>query len=102
MDIFISHSWKDRHFAEALRARLSSAGLNVWDPDRDVLPGDNWLIETGRALERADSVVFLISKDWLRSPWTLKEVEYAIGNRRFEDKVIPVLLSRGVKVPWIL
>ena len=102
MEVFLSYSWQDRRFADALRDRLNSAGLKVWDPDRQLLPGSNWLIETGLALERADSVVFLISEDSFRSPWTTREVEYAIGNQKFEGKVIPVLLSRNAKVPWIL
>src|SRR2546423_848822 len=88
MEVFLSYSWEDRHFADALRDRLNFAGLKVWDPDRHLLPGSNWLIETGLALQRADSVVFLISEDSLRSPWTVKEVEYAIGNRKLEGKVI--------------
>jgi TIR domain len=102
MEVFLSYSWQDRRYADALRDRLQYAGLHVWDPERQLLPGSNWLIETGRALERADSVVFLISEDAFRSPWAAKEVEYAIGKRRLEGKVVPVLLSRSVRTPWIL
>jgi hypothetical protein len=102
MDVFLSYNWQDREFAHALRERLNASGLKVWDPERQLLPGSNWLIETGRALERADSVVFLISNETLRSPWAVKEVEYAVGNQKFEGMVVPVMLSTDVKMPWIL
>jgi hypothetical protein len=57
----------------------------------------------GQALERADGIVFLISENSAESAAVLHQVEYAITNLRFKDRVVPIMLSRGVKnVPWIL
>jgi hypothetical protein len=102
MRVFISHSSQDQETADRFRTLLTQKGFEVWDPDRQLLPGSNWLIETGRALENADAVVFLLSPDSSRSALRY-EVEYVIGRPKYENRVIPVRLSReGGKFPWIL
>ena len=42
MLVFISHSSKDTSVARQLAHRLSEAGLKVWLPEDEILPGDNW------------------------------------------------------------
>lgn len=102
MRVFLSHSISDAKYAAALRQQLAQLGVDVWSPERDLLPGSNWLLETGRALERAEGVVFLFSKAASRSPWSRKEVEYAITQPKFEGRLVSVLLSRDLEIPWIL
>lgn len=102
MRLFISHSYEDRQFADGLRLLLMRSGLEVWNPETGVLPGDNWLLEAGTALEKADGLVFLLSASSLQSASSRREVEYAFGNRRFEGRVISVLLGHDLKMPWIL
>jgi hypothetical protein len=103
MSVFLSYDSRDSRFAEQLTSRLAAENLDVWDPARELYPASNWLLESGRALERADGIVFLISKNSAQSPALRREVEYAITNVRFKDRVVPIVLSRGVKnIPWIL
>jgi hypothetical protein len=102
MEIFISHSQQDKPFVDALRASLVKQGFEVWNPDTAILPGTNWLSETGRALEHADAVVFVLSDKSKDSPHTARELEFAMTNRKYENRVVPVRLGRSVKVPWIL
>jgi len=103
MRLFLSYDSRDSHFAEELLPRLLAQKLEVWDPARELYPGSNWLLEAGRAFERADAVVFLISKHSVDTPALGREVQYAITNLRFKDRVVPVVLSRAVKnIPWIL
>jgi|GEM_PF-1793045 len=103
MRVFLSYNASDSQIAEQLLPRLVAEKLEVWDPARELYPGSNWLLESGRALERADGIVFLISESSAQSPALRREVEYAITNLRFKDRVVPIVLSRGVKnIPWIL
>lgn len=102
MKVFISHSATDQTFANALRTQLTRLGMDVWNPDRELLPATNWLLETGRALERADSIIFVFSKEAARSHWSPMEVHYAISERKYAGRVISVLRTPRIEIPWIL
>jgi len=102
VQVFLSHSFKDEKYASALRDHLTRLGLDVWNPRRELLPGSNWLLESGQALERADGVVFLFSKESVASHAARMEVEYAITQPKFEGRLVSVLLSHHLDIPWIL
>lgn len=102
MNIFISHSGKDSDFARTLRTKLDKAGLKVLDPQNDHSAGDNLALAVGKALERADAMVFLMSPDAAHSEWIRLELEYALGNARFKGRVVPVLVKPTNELPWIL
>ena len=103
MRTFLSYDSRDAQIVEQLFPRLVAQKLDVWDPAREIYPGSNWLLEAGRAFERADAVIFLISEHSVDTPALRSEVQYAITNLRFKDRVVPVILSRDVKnIPWVL
>lgn len=103
MRLYLSHVAKDLEFASALRAELVKRGFEVWNPERELAPGSNWLKETGRALERADGIVFLLSDRALESPAIQKEIDYALTTRRFANRVYPVAIGKAdAQIPWIL
>lgn len=103
MRTFLSYDSRDAEIAKQLLPRLVAEKLDVWDPAREIYPGSNWLLEAGRAFERADAVIFLISKHSVDTPALRSEVQYAITNLRFQNRVVPVILSGDVKdIPWIL
>jgi hypothetical protein len=101
MRIFLSYEERDERFADALRSQLDDLGVNVWNPSDELFPGSNWLLETGRALERADGIVMLLSSN-TRSRWSQLEMEYVLTQRRYKRRVIPVLLKKTARIPWIL
>jgi hypothetical protein len=102
MKVFLSHAEADRKWAEQLRSGLSEAGLEVWNPAHDVIPGSNWHLELGRALERSEAMVVLLSPEAVKSSAVLSEIEYALSASQFRDRLIPVLLRPTEEVPWIL
>jgi hypothetical protein len=102
MHVFVSHDSHDDAFAEELRQNLTKLGLKVWNPSVELFPGSNWLLETGRALERADAVVFVVSPHSARSRWSHFEMQYALTRKRLQDRVIPVVLGQRAHVPWIM
>src|SRR2546427_9407979 len=83
MRVFISYTHSDEDHARAIVARLREEGVAVWDPESEVLPGDNWRVKMGQALEKSDAVIILISPDSVRSAAVRRDIEYALGRARF-------------------
>ncbi|MBI2925102.1 MAG: toll/interleukin-1 receptor domain-containing protein [Verrucomicrobia bacterium] len=102
MQVFISHSHKDQRVAEELTARLAAAGVKVWLAEKEVLPGDNWSLAVGKALQRSDAMVVLLSPDAVESPDVRREIAFAFASPRFEGRVVPVVVRPTGGIPWFL
>ena len=63
-------------------ADRSAAPTQVWDPEVNVLPGDNWAAQVGRALEESDAMVVLLTSNSVSSPHVKADMSYALGSRR--------------------
>ena len=100
--VFISYAQPDAEWARSLESRLSQAGVDVWNPMRHILPGDNWALEIGRALDQADVMVILVSPAAARSKEVRDELKYAMGSERFENRVIPIEIEPTDEAPWVL
>ncbi|MEX2141775.1 MAG: toll/interleukin-1 receptor domain-containing protein [Pirellulales bacterium] len=106
MRVFISHTSIDATFAARLAEELQSAGFTVWSPD-SVLPGDNWALQSGRALEESDVMVALFRKGAPGSETVQKDVQFALTSGSYRGRVVPVLVDfaaaqAGNDVPWVL
>ncbi|WP_017324127.1 toll/interleukin-1 receptor domain-containing protein [Synechococcus sp. PCC 7336] len=106
MQVFISHSSKDTPIARKLTQRLSEAGLRVWMPENEILPGDNWAQKMGQALEESELMVVLISPHAFESEWLKEEIQYALTADQYKGRLIPIFLDPKSEissdVPWIL
>ena len=107
MKVLMSHSHADAALAARVSDALQSSGLEVWDPDRNLLPGDNWASEVGRALEEAQAMIVLLTPAAANSPHVKREIEYALGARNYTNRLIPVVvgdpeLVPADKIPWIV
>ena len=107
MNVFISHSAKDRELAQKLTAALKEAGLQVFDMYSDIQWGENWAEKVSAALEEADAMLVLITSDSEISPNVSYELSYALGKKEFKGRVFPVLVSGHAElstanIPWIL
>jgi hypothetical protein len=106
MQVFISHSSKDAMIARQLANRLSEAGLKVWIPEDEILPGDNWAKKVGQALEESDLMVVLVTPQAFESEWLKEEIQYALTAGRYKGRLIPVFFGSESEtssgVPWIL
>jgi hypothetical protein len=100
--IFLSYALRDRAVAAKLAVELRAGGLKVWDPDIEILPGDNWGAELGRALKSAHAMVVLLSPDATDSREVNMDMSYALGARHLEHRLIPVYLRPTKGTPWIL
>jgi len=106
MQVFISHASKDKAVARHLAHRLTDAGLKVWIPEDEILPGDNWAKKVGEALEESDLMVVLITPHAFESEWLKEEIQYALTSEHYQGRLIPVFLGDNTEtptdVPWIL
>ncbi|MFQ5639797.1 MAG: toll/interleukin-1 receptor domain-containing protein [bacterium] len=106
MKVFISYTQSDEKLARKVAASLEQAGLDVWD-DREILPGDNWADKIAQALRESDAMVVLLTPEALRSSWVSRDIEYALGEKGYSKRLIPVLVGPPKKIskeniPWIL
>ena len=102
MNVFLSYSHADKKWADTLRAGLMADGFQVWNPSDDIGSGRNLHLETGKALERSDAMIVLLSPDSVASPYVHSEIDYALSTSKFRGRLIPVLLKPTPDVPWIL
>jgi len=102
MRVFLSYEAADRKIAENLALRLKELGFTVWYPDQDLFPGDNSPLEIGKALQQSNAMVVLISPRSAKSSLVLRDIEFALGSLRYQNRLIPVIVKPSSHVPWIL
>ncbi len=105
MQVFISHSKETSRLAKELGAELRRQGWDVWN-DEEILPGDNWAEKVGRGLKSSQAMVALLTPEAINSSWVLKEIEYALGEKSFNKRLIPVIVGSEESIspqelPWI-
>ena len=102
MKIFTSYSHEDRAQVQPIVSLLTKAGLDVWDTEKDLIPGGNWPQELAQALEQSHVMIVFLSPNSVKSPWVKREVEYALTSSNYSGRVIAVELKPTPDVPWIL
>jgi tetratricopeptide (TPR) repeat protein len=79
--LFLSHSSANNVEAVALRDWLAAEGWDDvfldLDPDRGITAGERWERALTAAASRCEAVLFVISRDWVKSRWCLKEFNLA-------------------------
>jgi formylglycine-generating enzyme required for sulfatase activity len=101
--VFISYSRKDIAFADRLEAALKARGFDVLIDRQEIYAFEDWWQRIEALIGRADTVVFVLSPDAVKSDIALKEITYAASlNKRFapivcrraEDSAVPDTLRR--------
>lgn len=107
MQIFISHSYHDSRLARRVAEGLAEAGFSPWLAEDQVFPGDNWAEAVGRALNESDAMIGIITPASASAPQVRQELGYALTNKAYEGRVIPLIVGDREDVPpnaypWIL
>ncbi len=100
----MSHSHLDRSFVNKLVRILRSHGLPYWYSPKHIIGAQQWHDEIGRALARCGWFVVVLSPSSVKSPWVKREPVYALNEKRYKDRIVPLLLRRCqyVKLSWTL
>lgn len=102
MRVFLSYAESDRAVAREIASRLEAEGHEVWSADNALFPGENAALEAGKALEKSEAMVALISPQAMKSSWVRREIQFALGAPQYRGRLIPVIVKPTANMPWIL
>ena len=80
-DVFISNASHNTAVANDVSAALEGQGLKCWIAPRDVTPDAHHAGEIVHAIDSAEAIVLILSKDAATSPHVLTEIERATSKR---------------------
>lgn len=92
-ELFLSHAHADRVFLRRLTAVLNNCGIPYWYSRAHLIGAQQWHDEIGRALARCDWFLVVLSPAATKSEWVKREFVYALNERRYKGKIIPLLRS---------
>jgi WD40 repeat protein len=87
-DVFISYSRVDKAFVHQLHEALKNTKREVWVDWEDIPLTADWWAEICSGIESADTFVFVITPDSIRSQVCRDEIEHAVRHRK---RFIPIL-----------
>ncbi len=107
MKVFINYASADKEMARKLVTALRQEGLDVWYGEDELYPGDNWPAKIGQALEEADAMVVLLTRQALRSEQVHANISFALSNKNYAHRLVTVFADEPAalpeaEVPWIL
>ena len=102
--VFLSHAAQDRKFATRLSKLLKRHRVAVWYSRKNLHGAQQWHDEIGKALERCDWFLIVLSPDAVKSMWVRRELVYALQNARYKNRIIPVVLRKcnQATLSWVL
>ena len=101
--LFISYSHKDSELVTSIVRKLALSGYKIWMDDKDIVPGDNYILKIAEGVHRSDVYVIFLTKASTDSNYVTAELSYAV-KRAIEEpqfKIIPILLEK-VSIPDII
>jgi TIR domain len=103
-EVFLSHSSQDQIFVSKLADELCRHGIPVWLAKTNILGAQQWHDEIGSALIRCDWFIVALSPRAVESMWVKRELIFALQQKRFENKIIPVLYESCdfERLSWVL
>jgi hypothetical protein len=101
--IFISHSSKNKGFANSLYADLVDNGFIPWLDERDIYVGQSIPREIQQALNNSDYIVVVLTPASVESNWVSTEWEAVFWDdmKLKTNKVIPLLLEECEIPPFL-
>lgn len=90
LKVFLSYSRSDSEYALELLTALELLGFDSYLDKQDIAPGEPWEERLGNLIRHADTVVFLISRESLKSKHCGWEVEETV---RAGKRLVPVIIS---------
>ena len=90
-DIFISYSRQDKALVHPFVEQISMAvGRDCWIDLNGIESGEEFEDVIIQAIDKCHVVLFMLSDNSLKSPWTKREVYYAEGEGK---RIVPILVD---------
>jgi len=90
--VFISHSDKDKAFAEMMLNAMESRNIKCWIAPRDIPPGGSYADAILTAIEDCGCFVLIFTTHSNDSGHVLREVERAL---KFEKNIVPIRFDKS-------
>jgi hypothetical protein len=90
-EAFISHSARDRKFVKKLAQALRGQGIRCWYSEAHIRGAQQWHDEIGRALNRCDWFLLVLSPHSVQSKWVKRELLFALQEDRYTDRIAPIV-----------
>ena len=91
--VFISHATADRRRAQRIGRLLAEYGVEYWFSREHLVHGEDWYRGIGGALGSCNWLVVVGSRAAIRNRWVRDEITYALVDRRYRNRVIPLLFE---------
>jgi len=105
---FISHSAKDKRFADKLHSDLMSHGVPCWYAPRDLEIGARIRDGIDSAVRQNEKLILILSKNSIASQWVESEMESALEVEKSRGNRTPMLVpisidgfAMGCEIPWV-
>ncbi|MEO6723832.1 MAG: toll/interleukin-1 receptor domain-containing protein [Blastocatellia bacterium] len=90
-EVFLSHSSENHSFAALIAETMRRHAIPVWYAPTNMIGAQEWQDEIGLALKRCDWFAVILSPSAVESMWVKRELQYALLQRRFEKRIVPIL-----------
>ncbi len=96
---FISHSSKDKEFADRLYTDLQTKGIRCWYSPQDLKIGDEMAPIIDNAIRLHDKLLLVFSENSIASAWVRKEAREALSKKNDtgkKDVLFPIRLDDSI------
>jgi hypothetical protein len=103
-ELFLSHSHKDRVFVVKLTRFLQNKKVSFWYSETAIRGAKQWHDEIGKSLRRCNWLVVVLSPHSVKSKWVKHELLFALNDRRYNERIVPLLLKacKHEQLSWTL
>ena len=89
--VFLSHAARDRSFVVRLARILERHRVKYWYSAQHIRGAQEWHDAIGRALNECNWFLVVLTPAAVRSLWVKRELAFALRQRRYNQRIIPVL-----------
>lgn len=102
--VFLSYANQDEEIVARVRNALIQSGITILDDKKDIAAGTSLPSVVNSAIDKANAIVFFISKNASKSNWSNTEISFAINNRYHgrNQRILPVVLDDETNLPFFL
>lgn len=98
-DVFISYSRRDKVFTQKLVDALQTANREVWADWASIPAASDWDAEIKEGIEKTNTVLFVLSPEWIKSNECRKELEHALKMGKKLLPILHIMPDQGQEVP---
>ena len=99
INVFVSHSSKDRQIVNQITEQLKRFGMGTWCSNEDIPAGEKYAEKILDGLMASDWVLVIVSIDSGRSDWVRAEVKAAMADPRFRNRILPLAVDGSSAAP---